>query len=80
MTITLLNVRSPKWYTCDTPKVDSGGNIVNDSDGNPIMVPELDASGNPVKSHGIILWRLLMTQKNMVEIYMPLWLMATTEQ
>ena len=49
MSITLVGVRNPKWHTCDTPKVDSDGNIVNDSDGNPIMVPELDGSGNPVK-------------------------------
>ena len=49
MSITLLNVRSPKWKTIKTERLDDDGNIVNDSDGNPIMDIVNDADGNPVR-------------------------------
>ena len=49
MSITLLNVRSPKWKTIKTQRLDSDGNVVNDSDGNPILDVVNDSDGNPVK-------------------------------
>ena len=38
MSITLVAVRNPKWKTIKTERLDSDGNVVNDSDGNPIKV------------------------------------------
>tara|TARA_R110002049_G_scaffold204956_1_gene375432 strand:+ start:101 stop:436 length:336 start_codon:yes stop_codon:yes gene_type:complete len=48
MSITLLNVRSPKWKTIKTQRLDSDGNVVNDSDGNPILDVVNDSDGNPI--------------------------------
>tara|TARA_R110002012_G_scaffold309892_1_gene517226 strand:- start:658 stop:957 length:300 start_codon:yes stop_codon:yes gene_type:complete len=49
MIITLINVRSPKWKTLTKARVDSDGNTVNDSDGNPIRDTLNDSDGNPIK-------------------------------
>lgn len=49
MTITLINIRSPKWKTLTKPRVDSDGNTVNDSDGKPIRDTLNDSDGNPIK-------------------------------
>jgi len=38
MSITLIAVRNPKWVTVKNQRLDSDGNGVNDSDGNPIRV------------------------------------------
>ena len=46
---TLLAVRNPKWETLKDYKYDSDGNVVNDSDGNPVEVIINDADGNPKK-------------------------------
>jgi 5-hydroxyisourate hydrolase-like protein (transthyretin family) len=49
MSITLIAVRNPQWKTIKTERLDDDGNVVNDSDGNPIMDILNDADGNPVK-------------------------------
>jgi len=49
MGITLIAVRNPQWHTIKAQRVDSDGNVVNDSDGNPIMDVVNDTDGNPVK-------------------------------
>lgn len=49
MNITLLNVRNPKWKTVKTERLDSDGNVVNNSDGNPIMDIVNDENENPVR-------------------------------
>ena len=49
MSITLVAVRNPKWKTIKTERLDSDGNVVNDSDGNPIMDAVNDSGGNPIK-------------------------------
>ena len=49
MSMTLIAVKNPKWQTLKTQRKDSDGNVVNDSDGNPILDIKNDASGNPMK-------------------------------
>ena len=49
MSIQVLAVRNPQWTTIKIRRVDSGGNAVNDSDGNVIMDVVNDSDGNPIK-------------------------------
>jgi hypothetical protein len=49
MSITLLNVRNPRWQTLKYVRLDSDGEVVNDSDGNPIIDVINDSDGNPVR-------------------------------
>ena len=49
MSITLIAVRNPQWKTVKTERLDDDGNVVNDSDGNPIMDTVNDSDGNPVR-------------------------------
>ena len=49
MSITLIAVRNPQWKTIKTERLDDDGNVVNDSDGNPIMDIVNDSDGNPVR-------------------------------
>ena len=49
MSITLIAVRNPKWVTVKNQRLDSDGNGVNDSDGNPVMDVVNDSDGNPIR-------------------------------
>jgi hypothetical protein len=49
MSITLIAVKNPKWKTVKNERLDSDGNVVNDSDGNPILDVVNDSDGNPMK-------------------------------
>jgi len=49
MSINLIAVRNPKWQTIKTQRLDSDGNGVKDSDGNPIMDVVNDSDGNPIR-------------------------------
>ena len=49
MIINLIAVRNPKWQTLKDYEYDSDGNVVNDSDGNPVEVIVKDSDGNPKK-------------------------------
>jgi hypothetical protein len=49
MSITLIAVKNPQWKTVKNNRVDSDGNTVNDSDGNPIFDVVNDSDGNPKK-------------------------------
>ncbi len=49
MSITLVAVKNPKWFSVKTVRLDSDGKVVNDSDGNPIMDAVNDSDGNPKK-------------------------------
>ena len=46
---TLIEVRNQKWHTASYNRVDSEGNDVLDSNGDPILDPHLDENGDPVK-------------------------------
>lgn len=49
MSITIINARNPRWKTLKTNQVDSDGNEVLDSEGNPIEINLTDSDGNLVK-------------------------------
>ena len=49
MSITLIDVRNPKWVTVKNWKVDDSGEFVLDSEGNQIEEVALDSEGNPIK-------------------------------
>jgi len=49
MSITLIDVRNPKWQTLKQLKFDSDGNEVKDSDGNNILENVTDSDGNILK-------------------------------
>jgi len=49
MNIILLNIKNPQWKTIKSERLDSDGNVVNDTNGNPIMDVVNDSDGNPVR-------------------------------
>tara|TARA_Y100000361_G_C11081440_1_gene301249 strand:+ start:546 stop:845 length:300 start_codon:yes stop_codon:yes gene_type:complete len=49
MSITLLEIRNPKWKTIKNWKVDDNNEFVLDSEGNQIEEVALDSEGNPLR-------------------------------
>ena len=47
--ITLVGVRNQKWITLMTASLNDDGSLKTDDNGDVILTPKLDDSGNPVK-------------------------------